>query len=144
MAVIAAAWGLTFKIDTTFSSDLETLTGPRAYPRLILSVMAVLAALLLFRSTKLPKLSEADGLGNMVVVGLAIGLCVVFVALFEPLGYIIAMPPLVFSTGLLFGKRKPLQVSLYAAVISGLVLFALRYGLNTVLPEGLLGVDGLF
>ncbi|MEM5499973.1 tripartite tricarboxylate transporter TctB family protein [Ahrensia kielensis] len=144
LALIAAGWGLTYNIDMTFSSDLETLTGPRAYPRLILAVMAVLAVFLLLRSIRLPKLSEVDELGNIVGVGLAIGLCILFIAVFEPLGYILTMPPLVFFTGLLFGKSKPLHVALYSVVIVGLVLIALRYGLNTVLPEGLLGVDGIF
>ena len=47
LAFVMAAFAATSRIDLSLSSSLETFTGPRAYPRLLLAVMAALLVALL-------------------------------------------------------------------------------------------------
>ena len=49
MAIVVFYFYLTTLIDLAFSSELETITGPRAYPRIILTIMGALCALLLIQ-----------------------------------------------------------------------------------------------
>ncbi len=140
---LAAFWA-TGLIDLSFASELETFTGPRAYPQIILSVMLGLSVLLMVRAALALVVSDEHGPGNRRGVVATVGLLVGFVALFEPLGYILAMPCLVFAAALLVGARRLGSAALVAIVSSLLCLLLFRYGLNTVLPEGVLGIDQIF
>ena len=54
-AVVIFYFYLTTQIDLAFSSELEKITGPRAYPRIILGAMTFLGLLLLFQAFLAPK-----------------------------------------------------------------------------------------
>ncbi|MEM7461337.1 MAG: tripartite tricarboxylate transporter TctB family protein [Pseudomonadota bacterium] len=147
--VLFALFGLwqTTLIDLSFSSELETFTGPRAYPQILLTVILVLSlcvvvGALLDRGKSTEKI-EPESRNKWKVLG-AILIMVVFIALFEPLGFILTVPLLVIAAGWLNGAENMLRVATTAVLVSAFCLVLFRYGLNTVLPEGLLGIDQLF
>ena len=74
---------------------------------------------------------------------LAVAALLAFVLAFEPLGYLLTMVPLLMATAYLCGCRNGWRNLLVAVAASLVCLAALRYGLDTVLPEGVLGVDAL-
>ena len=63
---------------------------------------------------------------------------------FEPLGYLLTMPALLVAVSMLSGLARPAQAFAAALVFSLVCLVLFRYGLDTVLPEGILGIDQLF
>ncbi len=147
LILVAFGYHLTGFIDLSFSSELERFTGPRAYPRMILAVMLVLSLLLLIRAYIFaPAMADEDatdtaGRGKVALAVLSIAL---FVAVFEWIGFIVCMPVLLFSIGMLHGARYPARVAVTALIAAAVCLVVFRYGLNTVLPEGLLGIDQIF
>lgn len=135
---------LTSRIDLSFSSDLERFTGPRAYPRMILGVMLVLSVLILVRALRMPRREPGAArlsLAQLSRIGGALFAIAVFVAFFKPLGYILSMPLLMIAVAALNGAKRVWPVVLTAVVATAICLVLFRYGLNTVLPEGLLGID---
>jgi len=140
----AVGFYLTGLIDLSFSPELERFTGPRAYPRTLLAVIAVLAVLLLLGALRLPRAApvRAEGAPPRRWRCLAaLGALALFVALFETLGFILAMPPLLIAIALLNGANRLWPVVVTSLVAAAICLLLFRYGLNTVLPEGLLGID---
>ena len=97
LAIVAFFFYLTSLIDLAFSSDLEKFTGPRAYPRIILGAMSLISLLLLCQAWISPKdRLEKTSWSNLRLVGFALTLITLFASLFEPLGYLLTVPPLVF------------------------------------------------
>tara|TARA_B100000497_G_scaffold100411_1_gene113859 strand:- start:359 stop:838 length:480 start_codon:yes stop_codon:yes gene_type:complete len=145
LAIVALFFYLTSQIDLAFSSDLEKFTGPRAYPRIILGAMSLIGLLLLCQSWISPKdRLEKISWSNLRLVGVALALITLFVSLFEPLGYLLTVPPLVFVAALL-NRAENLKAALLVAIAASLILLIIfRYGLNTVLPEGIFAIDQLF
>lgn len=100
---VAILWGLyqTSQIDLAFSSDLETFSGPRAYPGLILIAMLTLCLAIAgaqFRGLMRGSDDESDHhtfLDKRVCwsAGLLVALCV-FILAFERIGYVLTMVPL--------------------------------------------------
>lgn len=133
---------LTSQIDLAFSSHLNALTGPRGYPGLILAGILVLALALAVRAPARQAAEEepAQPGGRARAAGVYLALCL-FVLLFEPLGYILAMPPLLVAVAMLGGARRWADAVAVAVLMAIICLLAFRYGLDTVLPEGILGVD---
>ncbi len=141
---------LTSQIDLAFSSDLETFSGPRAYPGIILSVM-----LLLFAGTAAMQIRdvlgkvntnlEYEGLfGERARWSLALFVALLcFVLLFESVGYILTMVPLLAVVSLLCGAPNKLGALVVAICLSTICLVIFRYGLSTVLPEGWFGIDAV-
>ena len=147
LLIAAVVWGLflTGRIDLAFSSELETFSGPRAYPGLILGVMLVLLVGTALPLVRVPQDRETYVFGGSTLraVGLFVALTV-FVLFFEQVGYILTMVPLLVLVAHLCGARHwgfsiVASISLTAAC---LVIF--RYGLATVLPEGFFGIDAVF
>ncbi|MEQ9639715.1 MAG: tripartite tricarboxylate transporter TctB family protein [Alphaproteobacteria bacterium] len=138
----------TYRIDLAFSSDLEVISGPRAYPGMILSVLLLLN--LIAVATYVSRiLRDADTAaswslpipGNfMRSVGLLVALTM-FVLVFEPVGYILTVVPLMTLSALLFGERSPMKAFIVSVSLAAVCLLIFRYGLATVLPEGVLGID---
>jgi hypothetical protein len=145
LAIVAFFFYLTSQIDLAFSSDLEKLTGPRAYPRIILGVMTIVGLLLLFQGWVTPKDKlEKTNWSDLRAVGFALALIILFVSLFEPIGYLLTVPPLVFAAAFL-NRAQNLKAALLVAIFASLTLVIIfRYGLNTVLPEGVLAIDQVF
>ncbi len=139
---------LTSRIDLAFSSDLETFSGPRAYPGLILSVLLVLnlftvagLARRFFRQTASSPDQTPTPSGN---IGQSAGLfaaLVIFVLTFEQVGYILTMVPLLTIAALLCGAKSPIKAFLVSFILATICLVIFRYGLATVLPDGFFGID---
>ena len=87
---------------------------------------------------------EKTSWNDLRAVGLALALIILFVSLFEPLGYLLTVPPLVFAAAVL-NRAKNLKTALLVAITASLsLLIIFRYGLNTVLPEGIFAIDQVF
>lgn len=135
----------TSKIDLAFSSELETLTGPRAYPRIILSVMGLLCAIQIAKALRLaPSANRGATPGTGPKVPLMVALVACFAAAFEPVGYLLTAPVLVFFAARLYRANSLISSVLVALISAAVILVVFRYGLNTVLPEGILGIDQVF
>ena len=151
--IAAILFGLhqTSRIDLAFSSDLETFSGPRAYPGLILSVLLVLFISIAagqFRrayrdSGEAPRQESLLDKRSIWSAALMASLCL-FVLAFESVGYILTMVPLLTLVGLLCGAKSVLRSLVVSVCLTAVCLVIFRYGLATVLPEGLLGVDTVF
>lgn len=147
-AFILTGFYLTGRIDLAFSSDLETISGPRAYPNLILSVLllcnlAIVAGLvrrLLRDPGPPPDLSQVLPDNAVRPAGLLVAL-IGFVLAFEQVGYILTMVPLLTVTALLCGAKGRIRAFLVSLGLAAVCLIVFRYGLATVLPEGLFGID---
>lgn len=138
----------TYQIDLAFSSDLETFSGPRAYPGLILGLtlamtLGVLASLLLS-----PRPASGDDAAPLFHRGTLKAIWVLaalagFVLLLEPVGYLLTMVPLLMVTARMNGARRWLTAAMVSILMALACLAVFRYGLNTVLPEGVLGIDAI-
>lgn len=149
LALVLFLFYQTSLIDLTLSSELETFTGPRAYPRILLSGMLFLVLLQLGRTwigrareTAVDKTLPIHP--RLTKVFLALLTLAMFTAVFEPLGYLITIVPLLIIVGYLNGADSLSRTVTFSVVASAICLVVFRYGLNTVLPEGLLGIDNIF
>lgn len=147
--LIALALVMTSRIDLAFSSDLETFSGPRAYPGIILGVMLALNLAVVAQQLLRIRSGETGGVepvltGGMRLAAAVFAALVAFLLAFEPVGYILTMVPLLFVAALLNGARSPVAAAVVAVALSAVCLVIFRYGLNTVLPEGVLGIDMVF
>ncbi|MEP1207740.1 MAG: tripartite tricarboxylate transporter TctB family protein [Rhizobiaceae bacterium] len=141
---------LTSRIDLAFSSDLETFSGPRAYPGLILSIMllffagsAAIQLRNLFRRTA-GSSEYQEFIGARALWSLALFIALLgFVLLFEEVGYILTMVPLLTVVALLCGAANKTKALIVAICLTTACLIIFRYGLATVLPEGLFGIDAV-
>ena len=108
--------------------------------------MGALCVLLLIQSwfAQPKETSEETGEKSLVSVVLAILMLCIFASAFEPVGYIFTVPPLVFAAALLNRARNWKSAALTALISTACLLIIFRYGLNIVLPEGLLGIDWIF
>ncbi|MBF0802860.1 MULTISPECIES: tripartite tricarboxylate transporter TctB family protein [Neisseria] len=111
--------------------------GPRPYPMLVLSLLALCCLFLAVR----PRGGHIN-LGYTPAVLKKVGLCIVFLsayaALFEVLGFPLATALMAFGVGRLFGGRT------LPCAVSGMVLGALFYALfdlalDVPLPLGFFG-----
>lgn len=151
--VLAILFGLyqTSQIDLAFSSDLETFSGPRAYPGLILSLLLFLSLAIaatqirsLFRGSEQGLVHEPFLNGRTLwSSGLFLSLCV-FILFFESIGYILTMVPLLTLVAVLCGAKSLLRALVISVCLTAFCLVIFRYGLATVLPEGIFGIDTVF
>ncbi len=151
LSVTIFALLLSGTIDMDFASDLEVFAGPRRYPRIILSVILVLDLILI--ASALRRLSAGNrvrgavadanwrGKGKAFAVFVALA---AFVLLFKPVGYLLAMFPLLIFVALMNGARNIGRTVLVCSALILICLLVFRYGLNIVLPEGLVGIDMIF
>ncbi|WP_043309418.1 tripartite tricarboxylate transporter TctB family protein [Pseudomonas sp. ML96] len=125
LAVVA--WGF----QAPFSYDP---VGPRAYPLLLLILMAASAMWLLCKPSDEPTLPISWALARKVA--LCIGALLAYALLFEPLGFILSTALIGFGLGLLFGGR--VLLSAVSGVLMGVLLYGLfDYLLDVPLPLGL-------
>ncbi len=148
LALILGWLWLTVSIDLSFSSDLETFSGPRAYPRVLLGLALVFNLVILgrawlqWRAAAGEPQDEVSTPGRGKVVAAA-AVLIAFVLLLEPAGYILTMLPLLIAVAWLFGARRPVIVIGVSLLLMLTCLVAFRFGLNTVLPEGIFAIDTL-
>ncbi|MDH4609767.1 tripartite tricarboxylate transporter TctB family protein [Pseudomonas sp. BN102] len=128
LAVVA--WGF----QAPFSYDP---VGPRAYPLLLLFLMATAAVWLLYKPGDGDDLPISWSLARKVA--LCVGALFAYALLFEPLGFIVSTSLVGFGLGLLFMGR-PLP-SLISGIMMALSLYGLfDYLLDVPLPMGLLEI----
>jgi len=134
-------------IDLSFSSGLETFSGPRAYPRLILSAMMILVCALIasslvegFRDKDVESKNGLQGLGRVFIAAIALLFALIY---FETLGFILTIPALFVIVAILSGAPNIWTTIFASIILCGLCLMIMRFGLNTILPEGLIGIDSL-
>lgn len=149
LALVFFGFYQTSLIDLALSSELETFTGPRAYPRIILSGMLFLVFLQLGKIWIGRHKEAAVEIAlpvhpRLTKVFLALLTLTMFTAVFEPLGYLITVIPLLIIVGYLNGADNLSRTVIFSVVASAICLIVFRYGLNTVLPEGLIGIDQIF
>ncbi|MDH4583126.1 tripartite tricarboxylate transporter TctB family protein [Pseudomonas sp. BN415] len=122
------AWGF----QAPFSYDP---VGPRAYPLLLLFLMATAALWLLYKPGDTEDLPISWPLARKVA--LCVAALFAYALLFEPLGFVVSTTLVGFGLGLLFMGR-PLP-SLASGVLMGVLLYGLfDYLLDVPLPLGLL------
>ncbi|MFZ6050308.1 tripartite tricarboxylate transporter TctB family protein [Pseudomonas sp. CR3202] len=126
LAVVA--WGF----QAPFSYDP---VGPRAYPLLLLLLMATAALWLLYKPGDAEDLPISWSLARRVAV--CVGALFAYALLFEPLGFVLSTALAGFGLGLVF-KGRPLP-SLVSGVLMAVLLYGLfDYLLDVPLPLGLL------
>ena len=115
--------------------------GPRAYPLLMLGLMAIALLYLAIRPTPIVRKDDEPELdrASLIKIGLCTGLLLVFAATFESLGFILSSTLIGIPMARLFGGRW-----LPSAVIVGLMSIALYLlfdrAMDVPLPLGLLDV----
>ena len=115
--------------------------GPRAYPLLMLGLMAIALLYLAIRPTPIVRKDDEPELdrASLIKIGLCTGLLLVFAATFESLGFILSSTLIGIPMARLYGGRW-----LPSAVIVGLMSIALYLlfdrSMDVPLPLGLLDV----
>ncbi|MCO7504744.1 MULTISPECIES: tripartite tricarboxylate transporter TctB family protein [unclassified Pseudomonas] len=115
--------------------------GPRAYPLLMLGLMAIALLYLAIRPTPIVRKDDEPELdrASLIKIGLCTGLLLVFAATFESLGFILSSALIGIPMARLYGGRW-----LPSAVIVGLMSIALYLlfdrAMDVPLPLGLLDV----
>lgn len=135
LILLSMAWGYTAPI----SYDP---IGPRPYPMLVLSLLALGTAVLAFRPAKFIKAIEYGWtkpiVKNLVLCTLAMWL---YAILFEWLGYILATTAMAWSIGMLFGGKK-VQTAIASVAMAVLTYLLFDKVLDVSLPLGLLSFLG--
>lgn len=138
LAVCAALAVMAWPYQAAFSYEP---VGPRAYPLLMLGLMAAGLVYLAFRPTPIVRKDDEPELDRETLnkIGLCVALLLVFAATFEPLGFIVSSILIGVPMARLYGGRW-----LPSVVIIGLMSIALYWLFDRVmdvpLPLGLLGV----
>jgi hypothetical protein len=138
---------LTLQLDVDLQRNVGGAIGPEAYPGLLAAAILLLALLLLWQAARGRVEADPDASMDATPAGragyqrvvLALALLCGFTLLLEPLGFLIAMPLMLVLLMRLTGDRR-WWLTLPAALLMTLLLYGFfRYGMNLVLPEGLLG-----
>ncbi|MFC3608106.1 tripartite tricarboxylate transporter TctB family protein [Stutzerimonas tarimensis] len=140
--VFAAAWlllcvglaVLAWGFQAPFAYDP---VGPRAYPLLLIVLMAAGSLWLIFKPGSDPAPVFDKAMAHKVV--LCVLALLVYALLYELLGFVLSTSISVFALGLLFGGR-PLPCAISAALMGGLMFGLFDYLLDVPLPLGVLGL----
>lgn len=140
---------LTSRIDLAFSKDLISYAGPRAYPAIVLGTLLVMSCILLIQTVRnvlatREKERVVFDAGKAAKVATVFVASLVFAATFEPVGYLITVPAIMVIIAYVSGGRRFMAMLATSVVMAFLCLLVFRYGLNTVMPEGILGIDAIF
>ncbi len=148
LALILAALWVSGSIDIAQFGVTERLSGPRGYPRALLLAGLALGIALVVVTLQATRRHGNDSPADFSIAepgrpfALLVGL-VGFALALDTVGYLIAMIVLLVFCARLYGARRWWQAIAAAIVftLGSIVLF--RFGLDTVLPEGWLGIDAM-
>lgn len=115
--------------------------GPRAFPLLMLGLMAAALLYLLIRPTPIVHSDDEPPLDRetLTKIGICIALLLVFAGLFEPLGFILSSILIGIPMARLYGGRWIPSVVVVIAMSVGLYLLFDK-AMDVPLPLGLLSV----
>lgn len=129
--MLIMAWGYTAPI-------AYDPIGPRPYPVILLTLLAILTAVIAFRPTKFAEKIQMQMtkpiIKHLVLCTVAMAL---YAVLFEVLGYIITTTLMAWVVGMLFGGKW--HKTLIASVIMAVATYFMFNGpLEVTLPAGIL------
>lgn len=146
-------WIVTIALRIPLGVPTDSL-GPRAFPVALGAGIAICGVLLasgalLFRGTlqrvRLPGEPDADddgtaGAGSFSPARLigAIAVTGGYLAVFEPLGYLLATPVYVLAIMLLHGGAPPRSLAITPPLVTVVLYAVFRFGLLIPIPEGIL------
>lgn len=115
--------------------------GPRAFPLLMLGLMAVALLYLLIRPTPIVHSEDEPPLDRetLTKIGICVALLLLFAGLFEPLGFILSSILIGIPMARLYGGRWIPSVVVVIAMSVGLYLLFDK-AMDVPLPLGLLSV----
>ncbi|WP_434680020.1 tripartite tricarboxylate transporter TctB family protein [Pseudomonas sp. R1-18] len=115
--------------------------GPRAFPLLLLGLMAIALLYLLIRPTPIVHSEDEPPLDRetLIKIGTCIALLLVFAGLFEPLGFILSSILIGIPMARLYGGRWMPSIVVVTAMSVGLYLLFDK-AMDVPLPLGLLSV----
>lgn len=119
----------------------EKTIGPEFFPQVMTVAIAVLSFLLVFRSIW-GQQKEEKGIpalaakGTLARMGLFIALLVVYVFIYEDLGFILASV-IILPTGMfMLGERRWVHITIYPCILIGLAYLVFTKVMMVPLPEG--------
>jgi putative tricarboxylic transport membrane protein len=117
--------------------------SPLFFPRLTAVVLGLLGAVLFLRGrTRAETLADGEGFafgpGPAGRVGGVALLLVLYLALLDPVGYLLLTPPALAALMAFLGFRRWPVVVPVAVLTTAVVYYGFRWGMKILLPEGLL------
>ena len=137
----------TFSFSVTASERVGGGIDAAGYPRLLAGLTVLLGLALAGRAlwkwrTALgaaPPAADAERQdGGKVRAALSFAVLLLYTVLLEPLGFLIATPLAVGVLLRIIGGRGAVHAAIAAAAFTAAIFVFFRYGVNIVLPEGLL------
>ena len=135
----------TFSFSVTASERVGGGIDAAGYPRLLAGLTMLLGlalaarALWKWRAAPAPPAAGAEGQGGgKVRAALCFAVLLLYTLLLEPLGFLLATPLAVGVLLRITGGRGALHAAVAAVAFTAAIFVFFRYGVNIVLPEGLL------
>jgi putative tricarboxylic transport membrane protein len=118
--------------------------SPLFFPRLMAGLLGFLGILIFLRGhTRTQTLDAGEGFAfgkvQAVRVGGTAAILAIYLALLDPIGYVLLTPVALASLSLFLGFRRWLTVVIVAVAVPAAIYVGFRFGMKILLPEGLLG-----
>ena len=135
----------TFSFSVTASERVGGGIDAAGYPRLLAGLTVLLGlglagrALWRRRAARPGPAADAAGAGGgRARAALSFAVLLLYTVLLEPLGFLLATPLAVGALLRIVGRRGPVHAAVAAVAFTAAIFVFFRYGVNIVLPEGLL------
>ncbi len=135
----------TFSFNVTASERVGGGIDAAGYPRLLASLTVLLGITLAGRALwkwraalPCPAASPAGQGGGKLRAAFSFAVLLFYTLLLEPLGFLVATPLAVGALLRIVGGRGALHAAVAAVAFTAAIFVFFRYGVNIVLPEGLL------
>lgn len=119
-------------------------SSPLFFPRLMAGLLGFLGILIFLRGqTRTQTLDAGEGFafGKVQAVRVAgtAAILAVYLALLDPIGYVVLTPVALASLSLFLGFRRWPTLSIVAVAVPATIYLGFKFGMKILLPEGLLG-----
>lgn len=128
--------------------DTATSPGPQVFPSLVAGGCFVIAALITVQLLRRPETIDrgvdengeprAGFVSNWRTLGITVGSVAVFIALLDPLGWVLAGALLFWGVSIGLGSRRFVFDAAVALLVASAVQIAFSAGLGLTLPGGIL------